>query len=60
MARQHSTERVRRCWRLAECCDRTIAWFERLFMRDSERREASRADGDLFEVGRNRQLGARP
>ena len=60
MARQHSTEWFRRRWdRLAECCDQTIVWFEPLFMRDREPRVASRAHGDLFEVGHHRQLGAR-
>jgi len=52
MARQHSTEWVRRYWdRSADRYDRTIGWFERRFVRDGREWVASRAHGDVLEVG---------
>jgi len=50
MARQHSTEWIRRYWdRSAD--RRTIGWFERRFVRDGREWVASRAHGDVLEVG---------
>jgi ubiquinone/menaquinone biosynthesis C-methylase UbiE len=49
---QHDTEWVRRYWdRSAGMYDRTIGWFERWFVRDGREWVASRAHGDVLEVG---------
>src|SRR5207244_6250513 len=49
---QRDTAWVRRYWdRSAGAYDRTIGWFERWFLRDGREWVASRAHGDVLEVG---------
>ncbi len=52
MARPHSTEWVRRYWdRSAGMYDRSIGFFERWLLSGGREWVASRAQGDVLEVG---------
>lgn len=52
MTAGHDTEWVRRCWdRYADHYDQTIGFFERWMLADGRAWVASRARGDVLEIG---------